>query len=469
MNDKPGESKNSARDSGQARTTLSRREFMGLLAGAAAGLAMPHMAYGLGSTRKPNFVYILCDDLGYGDLACYGNPIIKTSCLDDVASKGMRLTDCYAAAPVCSPARSGIMTGRTPYRSGIRDWIPANSHIYLKQQEPTVAKLLKSAGYTTCHSGKWHLSSTLDGSEPTPGDHGFDHWFSTQNNAAPNHHNPRNFVRNGEPVGPLEGWSSPLIVDEAIRFIEKVKDRPFAVFVWFHSPHEPIATPHEYVNMYSQVDEPTKRVYYGNVTQMDHEVGRLVKTLDELGLSQSTFVMFTSDNGPETLLRYAGAKYSHGSPGSLRGMKLHMYEGGIRVPGIIRWPDHTRPGQVCHEPVNGTDVLPTFCEIVGVEVPSDRAIDGTSMMPIFSGKRIERDTPLNWRYDRALGGPKHAMRQGDWKLLAYAGLEKFELYNLENDLKETADLAAREPVRLKTMIAAMKEVHRQVENDPISK
>ncbi len=451
------------------KESLSRRDFVRVLTGAAAGLALPRVSTAAGASTKPNFVYVLCDDLGYGDLACYGHSIIQTPCLDELASQRMRLTDCCAAAPVCSPARSGIMTGRTPYRSGIRDWIPANSHIYLKRQEITVAELLKSAGYTTCHSGKWHLNSTLDSSEPTPGGHGFDHWFSTQNNAAPNHHNPRNFVRNGEPVGPLEGWSSEIIVAEAIQFIKKVKDKPFAAFVWFHSPHEPIATANEYVNLYSQMDEPNRRVYYGNVTQMDHAVGRLVKALDEMKLTDSTFVMFTSDNGPETLLRYRGARYSYGSTGPLRGMKLHMYEGGIRVPGIIRWPSHTRPGQVCHEPVNGTDILPTFCEIARVRLPKDRTIDGASMVPIFQGKRIERERPLYWRYDRALGGPKVALREGNWKLLGYQGLEKFELYNLEDDLRETNDLAAKAPERLQRMIARLKHIHEEVEADPISR
>lgn len=432
-------------------------------------MAMPRAAFGDGNRAKPNFVYVLCDDLGYGDLGCYGNPVIKTPCLDRLASEGMKLTDCYAAAPVCSPARSGIMTGRTPYRSGIRDWIPAGSSVFLKRREISVARLLKSVGHTTCHSGKWHLSSRLDGSEPTPGDHGFDHWFSTQNNAAPSHRNPRNFVRNGKAVGPLEGYSSGLIVEEAIRFIRQVKGKPFAVFVWLHSPHEPVATPDEYLAMYGHVDDATKRVYCGSVTELDSEVGRLMRALDEMKLAEETFVMFTSDNGPETLRRYAGAKYSHGSPGPFRGMKLHLYEGGIRVPGIIRWPGHTKPGQVCGEPVNGTDILPTFCEIAGVEVPGDRAIDGASILPIFRGKPIEREVPLYWRYDRALGGPKVAMRQGNWKLLGDAGLEKFELYNLEDDIGEIRDLSAREPDRLKKMVSALREVHRQVENDPISK
>jgi arylsulfatase A len=449
--------------------SVSRREFIGILGASVASLGMSRFVQGGEAPMKANLVHILCDDLGYGDLASYGNPVIKTPCLDEMASKGMRLTDCYAAAPVCSPARSGVMTGRNPYRSGIRDWIPANSHICLKEQEITVSRLLKSGGYATCHSGKWHLSSTLDGSEPTPGDHGFDHWFSTQNNAAPNHHNPRNFFRNGNPVGPLDGWSSELIVDEAIRFIKRVGDKAFAVFVWFHSPHEPVATPEEYVKMYPEVDDPTKAVYFGNVTQLDHEVGRLMKALDEMKLASNTFVMFTSDNGPETLRRYGGARYSHGSPGRLRGMKLHMYEGGIRVPGIIYWPGHTRPGQVCREPVNGTDILPTFCEIAGVNVLGDRVIDGASIVPIFAGRYIERTIPLYWRYDKALGEPKHALRVGNWKLLADAAFEKFELYNLETDLAETADLSANEPERLKKMVATMRQLHSQIESDPLSK
>jgi arylsulfatase A len=150
-------------------------------------------------------------------------------------------------------------------------------------------------------------------------------------------------------------------------------------------------------------------------------------------------------------------------------MKLHMYEGGIRVPGIIRWPGQTKPGQVCHEPVNGTDILPTFCEIAGVKLPSDRAVDGASMVPMFRGKRIERGRPLYWRYDRALSGPKVALRQGNWKLLGYRGLEKFELYNLEEDLRETNDLAAKAPQRLQRMITRLKHIHEDVEADPISR
>jgi arylsulfatase A len=179
--------------------------------------------------------------------------------------------------------------------------------------------------------------------------------------------------------------------------------------------------------------------------------------------------MFTSDNGPETLKRYPGAHRSFGSPGPLRGMKLHMYEGGIRVPGIIRWPHRVRPGTVCAEPVNGTDILPTLCAMAGVAVPTDRAIDGTNILPILEGHGIERQIPLYWRYDRALSKPYTvAMRQGDWKILADSSMTRFELYNLRTDLGETNHLAESEPARLEAMKGTLRKLHQQIEAEGIT-
>jgi arylsulfatase A len=412
---------------------------------------------------KPNVIYILCDDLGYGDLGCFASPVIKTPNLDKLAADNMKLTHCYAAAPVCSPSRAGIMTGRNPNRLGIRDWIPADSGIFLKKDEISVATLLKLAGYKTAHVGKWHLNSKMDGAEPTPGDHGFDHWFSTQNNAAPSHENPINFVRNGKKVGPLQGNSTTLIMDEALDFLKRAKGEPFMLFIWFHAPHEPVATPEELTKLYVDIDDPTKRIYYGSVSLIDHEVGRLLKKLDEMKLRDNTFLMFTSDNGPETLNRYKGAERSHGSPGPLRGMKLHVHEGGYRVPGIIAWPGKTKPAQVCAEPVCGIDVLPTLCEIACIKAPDDRPIDGASMLPIFAGKPIERKTPLYWQYDKAISAPyKVTLRQGPWKLLADGKLEKFALYNLEDDVGEAKDHADDEPERVKKMTAEMVRLHKEI-------
>jgi arylsulfatase A len=189
-----------------------------------------------------------------------------------------------------------------------------------------------------------------------------------------------------------------------------------------------------------------------------------MKTLDAMKLRDKTFVMFTSDNGPETLNRYRGAERSFGSPGPLRGMKLHMYEGGIRVPGIVRWPGRVKPGTVCDEPVNGTDILPTLCAMAGGKAPVDRPIDGTSILPIFEGKRLKRTVPLYWRYDRALSKPFIvAMRQGDWKILADREITKFELYNLREDMAEEHDLAQTQPKRLAAMKKTLAKLHAEIE------
>ncbi len=442
------------------------------------------------SDRKTNFLIILTDDLGYGDLGCFGNQTIKTPNLDRLASQGMRLTSCYAAAPVCSPSRVGLLTGRTPSRVGVYDWIPGGHPMHLPRNEITVATILKQAGYATCHVGKWHCNGQFNSPEqPQPGDHGFEHWFSTQNNAAPTHHNPDNFVRNGVPVGGLQGYSSHIIAGEAIHWLKDLRDpsKPFFLYVCFHEPHEPVDSPPDLVAEYPQATKKGEALYYANVTNMDRAVGRLMRALDEMKLADDTLVFFTSDNGPETLDRYRGAWRSHGSPGPLRGMKLHLYEGGIRVPGILRWPGHTKPQQVVNEPVSGVDLLPTLCEIAGVKVPVDRALDGASFLPIFEGKPIHRKTPLFWHYFRSIGPPKAALRSGDWMVLGQwdgpplsgggslrpgdmeiiksARLTGFELYNLSGDLKQASNRASEEPERLKQMSQMLVDKYTQVQSE----
>lgn len=413
---------------------------------------------------RPNLLFILCDDLGYGDLGCFGSELIRTPNLDRLASEGMKLNACYSGSPVCSPSRAAIMTGRNPNRLGIRDWIPQDSGIYLKTEEVTVAELLKQAGYKTAHIGKWHLNSRFNGKEPTPGDHGFDYWMSTQNNAIPTHQNPTNFVRNRMKVGPLMGNSTTLIADEAMRCMEGAGQGPWAVFVWFHAPHEKVAVPEDYVKAeYGDDPDPDRAQYRACVTLVDREVGRLLKKVDDLGLRDRTWVHFTSDNGPETLHRYPNATRSYGSPGPYRGMKLHVTEGGYRVPGIIRWPGHTRPGTVVDEPVSGYDILPTYCELAGVPVPADRPLDGASMLPVLQGKPVIRKVPLYWQYDVAISQPwTLSVREGDWKLLSDAAMQKFELHNLRSDPSEKTDLSTAEPERLKRMMADLKRMHADV-------
>lgn len=432
---------------------------------------------------RPNIVLVLADDLGYGDLACYGHGVIKTPNLDQFAADGLRLTSCYSAAANCSPARTGLMTGRTPYRAGIHTAIPMLSPMHLRAPEVTIAKLLRDAGYATCHAGKWHLNGMFNlPGQPQPGDHGFEHWFSTQNNCLPNHHNPNNFVRNGIPVGPLAGYASKLVADEAIHWLDTLRDpsKPFFLYVCFHEPHEPIRTDPRFENLYSQVGDPSTRAYYGNVSQMDEAFGRLMRKLDASGLRENTLVWFTSDNGPARTRWHAA-----GSPGPLREFKGHVYEGGIRVPGVIRWPGHVRPGVESDESVCGVDLLPTVCAITGIPAPADRAIDGTSILPLFEGRGVQRTTPLYWQFNYALSEPKVAMRIGDWKVLATvdapsisraagitalgsrviksAPLGVYELYNVKQDIGETTDLANREPQRLKQMVAALETMYRQVQ------
>jgi arylsulfatase A len=421
-------------------------------------------------TNRPNILVILADDLGYGDLGCYGHPVIRTPHLDRLARQGLRLTSCYSAGANCSPSRAGLMTGRIPYRIGIHNQIPMLSPMHLGAHEVTIATLLHRAGYATCHAGKWHLNGMFNlPGQPQPGDHGFDHWFSTQNNCLPNHLNPYNFVRNGIPVGPLDGYASRLVADEAIRSLREDRDRtkPFFLYVCFHEPHEPIRTDPRFAALYDFPGDPSRTAHHGNITQMDDACGRVLATLDELGLARDTLVWFTSDNGPERT-RWHNA----GSPGPLREYKGNVYEGGIRVPGLIRWPAAIRPGAVSDVPVSGLDLLPTVCAIAGLASPQDRILDGISVLPLLRGEELRRKNPLYWQFNYAHTEPALALRQGDWKIVARlterpartssiaeqsnrvlqtAEPTGFELYNLRADIGEATDLAAREPERLREL------------------
>lgn len=430
---------------------------------------LPALASAATPASRPNIIVLLCDDLGYGDLSCFANPNIHTPNLDQLARDGVRFTDCYSASPVCSPSRAGLMTGRNPNRLGIRDWIPPQTGIFLRPTQITVAQLLKKAGYHTFHAGKWHLNSRTDGSERTPGDAGFDYWLYTQNNAAPSHLNPRNFIRNGQPAGELQGPSSHIVVAEALRWLDETKeakDAPFFLNLWFHETHEPVAAADEFLAQYPNEANLDRRHYFGAATQMDDAVGKLLKYLDEHGLRENTFVFFTSDNGPETLNRYKGAQRSHGSPGPLRGMKLHITEAGYRVPGIVRWPGHAKAGTTSAEPICNVDFLPTACALAGIEPPKDRALDGASLLPFFAGKPIQRPHPLYWQYDFAISNPwAVSLRDGRWKLLANSKLDQFELYDLTADIGEKQNVASQHPDRVKAMTATMRALHAEIAAD----
>jgi arylsulfatase A-like enzyme len=406
---------------------------------------------------KPNIVVFLADDMGWGDSATYGHELIQTPNLDRLAAQGVKFTQCYSACGVCSPSRSAILTGRTPYRNGVYRHLSGNHEAHLRSSELTYPKLLRDVGYETCHVGKWHLNSRtqFNSSEfPQPGDHGYEHWFATHNNAAPSHKNPENFVRNGELVGELEGYSAQLVAAEAVQWLTKVRDKSkqFVLSIWLHEPHSPIATDPRFSDLYKGHKNSK---YMGNITQLDHALGQVMDTLDAEGVTENTIVIFTSDNGP--VARFGG------TAGGLRGGKRSDHEGGIRVPGVVRWPGHIEPGTESDVPVIGTDIFATVLDVAGVPLPNDRTIDGVSMVPAFGGEAVVRPVPLFWRTHVSQPGDRVAMRIGDWKLVANDVLTKFQLYEIQNDWKEEQDLAADMPEKTEELKQRMLELWKQIE------
>ncbi len=408
--------------------------------------------------KKPNIVIFLADDMGWGDAACFGSKVIKTPHLDKLASEGMRFTRCYSADSVCSPARAAILTGRTPYRNGVFRWIPEGHEVHLRQSEITIATLLQQNGYETCHSGKWHLNSEFNSpKQPQPNDHGYDWWFATQNNASPTHKNPVNFVRNGKEVGPLLGFSAPLVAAEAVDWLRNHRNpsKPFFLTVWTHEPHLPIESDPKFMALYKDIADPGVRQHHGNITQLDSALGTVLKELDQQKLSDNTLFIFTSDNGPEgkgqgnAKNKNSQNNRNWGSTNGLRGRKRHSYEGGIRVPGVIRWPGKIKPGSVTDTPIYGCDYLPTICDVVGIPMPTDRVIDGTSIRPVFTNGPLKRIQPMFWR--NAYYEMRIAIIDDDWKIMGNNKHTQFELYNLKDDPSETTNVSKKFPERFERM------------------
>ena len=262
---------------------------------------------------------------------------------------------------------------------------------------------------------------------------------------SPSHKNPDNFVRNGEPVGETEGYSAQLVAAEATHWLKDIHDqkKPFALSVWVHEPHKPIATDTRFQSMYK--GHPNSK-YMGNITQLDHALGMVMDALEDQGVSDNTFVFFTSDNGPE-----GRSEKNGGATGGLRGRKRSDHEGGIRVPGIARWPNHIKPDTTSDVPVIGSDIFSTVLDITGIPLPADRTIDGVSMVPAFSGQPLQRPVPMFWRTHVSPAGDRVAMRIGDWKIVGNDTLNKFQLYEIQKDWKEEHDLAAEMPEKLDEM------------------
>ena len=399
------------------------------------------------AAEKPNIVVVLADDMGWGDSATYGHPSIKSPNLDKLASQGVKFTQGYSACGVCSPSRAAILTGRTPYRNGVWRHLSGNHKAHLRSSEVTYPKLLKKIGYQTCHVGKWHLLAKPQFNNekfPQINDHGYDYWMSSHNNAEPSHKNPNNFYRNGKAVGELKGYSAPLVADEAINWLEKVRDpkKPFVLSVWFHEPHKPIATDIKFSEIYEGESNKNK-TYYGNITQLDYALGKIMETLDKAGVSDNTLFIFSSDNGP--VLGVGG------DTGGLRGSKRADFEGGVRVPFIVKWPGNIKPGSVSDIPVIGTDIFSTVLDIVDVPEPEGRTIDGVSMLPVFKGETPERKIPMFWRTHVSGADNRVALRDGDYKIVGNDTLTKFYLFNIVKDRAEAKDLTSAMPEKAAEM------------------
>lgn len=370
------------------------------------------------TNEKPNIIVILADDLGYNDVSVYRKmhieqaekaPTSQTPNIDLLAEQGMMFTDFYAGAAVCSPSRAALMTGRNASRVGVYNWIPENSPMHLRSEEVTMAEVLKENGYATGHFGKWHLTSQGT-RQPLPNDQGFDYSFYAYNNAIPSHRNPENYFRNGEAAGKLEGYACHLVVDEAIDWLERKHEsssKPFYLNVWFNEPHLKVAAPKELTKRHTY-----NQAYYGAIENMDLAVGRLLSYLKDKGMEEETMVIFTSDNG---------SRWDH-SNDPLRGEKCFNFEGGIRVPFMIKWPGHIPSGQVSEVAGSFTDILPSVAEIAGTSLPADRTIDGVSLASVFKGTSAvpERDKPIF--FYRYFHDPVCMLREGDWCLLGYQNL-----------------------------------------------
>jgi arylsulfatase A len=420
---------------------------------------------GASKANRPNIIIFLADDLGYGDLACYGNKNIRTPSLDRLSAEGILFTDAYSSAPMCSPSRAGLLTGRNPGRAGIYDWIAPDSSFYLKKDEVTISRLLNEEGYQTAICGKWHLNGKMGVPEQSqPDDHGFDYYFATQFSS--NHLAPTGFYRNG---GKLyrqnNGYSCDIVTNDAINWLKKSWDgeSPFFQFVSFHEVHEPIASPPDLLVEYSSAGK--KMVYYANVANLDRAVGNYLSVIEEMGLKENTIVIFTSDNGPAPWSK-GYFERSYGETGGLKGRKRYLWEGGIRVPCLIRWPAVIPAGQVIKVPISNIDFMPTLAGICGIKIPVEIHIDGSDISPILTGKEFNRELSLNWHFYAPFDGPNSVLRSGDWIITASwdggmysrgrftrswireiktAELTDFELFNIRQDISQEKNLMDEYP------------------------
>lgn len=414
-------------------TALTRRSFM--LAG---GAALAALAAGdrPQNGARPNIILCMTDDQGWGDVSYNGLKAIRTAALDDMAAGGLRFNRFYAGAPLCSPTRGSVMTGRHPNRYGC--FMPGSP---MRAQEMTIAQALRRAGYATGHFGKWHLNGVSGPGKPiaagdplSPGRLGFDEWLSVSNFFDLDW----TFSRRGTPEKHA-GDGSDAIVAEALKFIGDClrESKPFLAVIWFGSPHNP------HTPLPADLAAAGGSRYYGELLAVDRAMGRLRSELRRLGIADNTLIWFNSDNG---------ATAANGSNGRLRGNKATLWEGGVRVPGIVEWPARIRKGVVTDVPACTSDIYPTVLELLGITVPNQiQPLDGISLVPLIDGNMDSRPSPIAFWHNPSrtpvelnLATGHAALTDNRYKLHKLPG-GKWELYDLVEDMSESRDLAAAKP------------------------
>lgn len=455
---------------------------------------------------KPNIIFILADDLGYGELGCYGQTKIKTPNIDRLAGEGMRFTQHYSGSPVCAPSRCTLLTGKHTGHAYVRDnkemggWGPdePEGQLPLPADAITIATLLQAHGYATGGFGKWGLGGP--GSTGHPNKQGFDHWYGYLCQRVAHNYYPTHLWRNDEkhilqgneyfaahqriaeaPADPEgydrfrgEQFAPDLMIGEALQFVREHRDEPFFLYYATPVPHVAIQVPDDSLGPYlgaweetpylgnrGYLPHPTPRAAYAAmISRMDRDVGSLLALLDELGLADNTIVMFSSDNGP-TFNGGSDAKFFE-SAGPLRGLKTSLYEGGIRVPLIVRWPGKTPARSVTEHISAFWDFLPTICEVTGIDVPS--GIDGVSMLPTLLGNPQREHAYLYWEYKG-----HQVVRQGRWKAIRKKGLDAIELYDLQSDIAESRDVAADQEALVARLRQIMQQARTESEHFPLHK
>ena len=430
------------------------------------------------NSKQPNILFIFADDWGFGDLGCYGSTEVATPSLDKLASQGTRYTQFHVTSGVCSPSRTSVITGHYPARHhvhghfagnevnarrGMPNWLNDNLPVYLP-------RLMQEAGYTTAHFGKWHLGGGGlphgDLSAPEPKEYGYDETRVWNGNGP---------TWNGDQLWPTTRYmdsdtlwaqsSSRIAVDGTIDFMKRNKDgKPMFINLWLKDPHTPLWPNDEQREPYKNKNlHPDKETYFSVLTDADFHIGRLMDALNEMDLEENTILIFSSDNGP--------AAYSPGliagSTGGLKGRKADIFQGGVNVPFIVRWPGHVNAGIVDNQSVlSSVDLLPTFCELAHKELPADYQPDGESFAAIFKNVPFERAKPLFWDWhfpvvsdnpQYATKWPGNAVRLGDWKLLYNSEIDRTELYIIKNDPFEKNDLTANNPDKVEELKGLLSE------------